>query len=78
VRERLPHLPIDVFAVFDGEHVQPIGTDSSVENAVGPDLVFLELPFERFAVERVFGEVTERFFDSFSRGVVTILEVLEV
>ncbi len=77
-----PHLPIDVFAMFDGEHVQPIGTDSAIENAigpdpVGPDLVFLELPFERFAVERVFGQMEERFFDSFSRGVVTTLEVFE-
>lgn len=76
------HLPIDVFAWFDGEHVQPLGTDTAVENAigpdpVGPDLVFLEVTFQRFAVERVFGQVTEGFFDSFSRGVVTILEVFE-
>jgi hypothetical protein len=80
--ERLPCLPIDVFTVFDGEHVQPLGADTAVENAigpdtVGPDLVFLEVAFQRFAVERVLGEVTERFFDSFSRGVVTILEVFE-
>ena len=77
-----PHLPIYILAVLNGEHVQPIGADSAVENAigpdpVGPDLVFLKLPFERFAVERVFGEVTERFFDSFSSGVVTTLEVFE-
>ena len=83
MRELLPYLPIDVFAVFDGEHVQPLGTDSTVENAigpdpVGPDLVLLKVTFQRFAVEGVFGEVTEGFFDSFSRGVVTILEVLEV
>ncbi len=76
------HLPIDVFAVFDGEHVQPFGTDSAVENAigpdpVGPDLVFLEVTFQRFAVERVFGQVTEGFFDSFSRGVVTIFEIFK-
>ena len=68
--------------MFDGEHVQPLGTDSTVEHAIGPDsvgpnLVFLEVAFERFAVEGVFGEVTEGFFDSFSRGVVTILEVFE-
>jgi hypothetical protein len=25
-----PYLPIDVFAVFDGEHVQPLGTDPAV------------------------------------------------
>ena len=53
-----------------------------VENAirpdpVGPDLVFLEVTFQRFAVERVFGQVAEGFFDSFSRGVVKILEVFE-
>ena len=82
VRERLSHLPIDVFAVFDGEHVQPIGTDTAVENAigpdpVGPDLLLLKVTFQRFAVEGVLGEVTEGFFDSFSRGVVTILEVFE-
>ena len=77
-----PHLPIDVFAVFDGEHVQPTGTDSTVENAigpdsVGPDLVLLKVVFQRFAVEGVLSEMTEGFFDSFSRGVVTILEVFD-
>ena len=82
MRERLPRLPIDVFAVFEREHVQPTGTDSTVEHAigpdpVGPDLVFLEVTFQRLAVEEVFGEVTEGFFDSFSRGVVTILEAFE-
>jgi hypothetical protein len=82
MREQLPYLPIDVFAWFGGEHVQPIGTDTAVEDAigpdpVGPDLVFSEVTFQRFAVERVFGEVTEGFFDSFSRGVVTILEIFE-
>jgi hypothetical protein len=76
------YLPIDVFAVFEGEHVQPIRTDSAVKNAigpdsVGPDLVLLKVAFQWFAVEGVFGEVTEGFFDSFSRGVVTILEVFE-
>ena len=70
-------LPIDVFAVFDGECIQPLETDTAVEHAVGPDLVFLEVTFQRFAVERVFGDVTEGFFDSFSRGVVTILEVFD-
>ena len=80
--EQLPDLPIDVFAVFDGEHVQPLGTDTAIENtigpdSVGPDLVPLKVAFERLAVEGVFGEVTEGFFDSFSRGVVTILEVFE-
>ena len=75
-------LPIDVFAWFDGEHVQPIGADTAVENTIGPDpagpdLVFLEVTFQWFAVEGVFAEVTEGFFDSFSRGVVTILEVFE-
>ena len=82
MRELLPRLPIDVFAVFDREHVQPIGTDSAVKNAigpdtVGPDLVLLKVAFERLAVEGMLGEVTERFFDSFSRGVVTILEIFE-
>ena len=77
-----PHLPIDVFAVFDGEHVHPLGTDATVENAigpdsVGPDLVLLKVAFQRFAIEGVLGEVTEGFLDSFSRGVVTILEVFE-
>ena len=37
----------------------------------------MKVAFERFAVEGVFGEVTEGFFDSFSRGVVTALEVFE-
>jgi hypothetical protein len=79
----LPHLPIDVFAIFDGEHVQPIGTDSAVENAIGPDpvrpdLILLKVAFQRFAIEGMFSEVTEGFFDSFSRGVVTILDALEV
>ena len=64
-------LPIDVFAVFDGEHVQPLGTDSTVEHAigpdsVGPDLLFLKVAFERLAVERMIGEVTKGFFDSLS------------
>ena len=82
MQAQLPHLPIDVFAVFDGEHVQPLETDSTVENAigpdpVGPDLVFLKVAFQRFAIERVFGQVTERFLHSLSRGVVTILEVFE-
>ncbi len=82
MREQRPHLPIDVFAWFDGEHVQPLRTDTAVENAigpdpVGPDLVLLKVAFQRFAVERVFGQVTEGFFDSFSRGVVTILKVFE-
>jgi hypothetical protein len=77
-----PRLPIDVFPMFDGEHVQPLGTDTAVENtigpdSVGPDLLFLKVAFQRFAVERMLGEVTEGFFDSFSRGVVTILEVFE-
>ena len=68
------YLPIDVFAVFEREHVQPTGTDSTVEHAigpdpVGPDLVLLKVAFQRFAVEGVFGEVTERFFDSLSRAV---------
>ena len=49
-------LPIDVFAVFDGEYVQPLGTDTAVENtigpdSVGPDLVLLKVAFQRFAVE---------------------------
>ena len=68
--------------MFEGEHIQPIRTDSTIEDAigpdsVGPDLVLLNVTFQRFTVERVFGEVTEGFFDSFSRGVVTILEVFE-
>ena len=75
-------LPIDVFARFDGEHFQPIRTDAAVENAigpdpVGPDLILLKVAFQRFAIEGVLGEVTEGFFDSFSCGVVTILEVFE-
>jgi hypothetical protein len=82
VREQLPRLSIDIFAWFDGEHVQPLGTDTAVGNPIGPDsvgpeLVFLEVTFQRFAVEGVLSEMTEGFFDSFSRGVVTILEVLD-
>jgi hypothetical protein len=82
MREPLPYLTIDVFAWFDREHVQPIGTSPTVENAIGPDpvgpeLLFLEVTFQRFAVEGMLGEVTEDFFDSFSCGVVTILGVLE-
>ena len=55
-----PWLSIDVFAVFDGEHVQPLGTDMAVENtigpdSVGPDLVLLKVAFQRFAVEGVLG-----------------------
>ena len=66
-----PHLPIDVFAVFEGEHVQPFRADAAVENAigpdpVGPDLVLLKMAFQRFPVERMIGEVTESFFHSFS------------
>ena len=79
---QLPCLPIDVFTVFKGEHVQPLGTDTAIENAigpdpVGPDLVLLEVAFQRFAVEGVLSEMTEGFFDSFSRGVVTIFEIFK-
>lgn len=79
---RRPHLPIYIRAVLNGEHVQPSGADSAVENTIGPDPVgpdpgLLKVAFQRLAVERVFGEVTERFFDSFSRGVVTTLDVFE-
>jgi hypothetical protein len=75
-------LSIDVFAWFDREHVQPLGTDTAVENTIGPDpvrpdLILLKVAFQRFAVEGMLGEVTERFFDSLSRGIVTILEVFE-
>ena len=82
MREQLPQLPIDIFAVFEGEHVQPIGTGTAVENtigpdSIGPDLILLKVTFQRFAIEGVLGEVTERFFDSFSRGAVTILEVFD-
>ena len=75
-------LPIDVFAVFEGEHVQPIRTDSAVEHAigpdpVGPDLVLLKVTFQRFAIEGMLSEMTEGFFDSFSCGIVRILEVFE-
>ena len=82
MRELRSHLPIDVFAVFDGEHVQPFRADSAVENTigpnpVGPDLVLLKVAFQRFAIEGMLSEMTEGFFDSFSRGVVTILEVFE-
>ena len=77
-----PDLSIDVFAAFDREHVQPLGTDKAVENtigpdSVGPDLLFLKMTFHRLAVEGVLSEMTEGFFDSFSRGVVTILEVFD-
>jgi hypothetical protein len=77
-----PHLSIDVFAAFDGKYVQPFRADAAVKNAigpdsVGPDLVLLKVAFQRFAVEGVLSEVTERFFDSLSRGIVTILEVFE-
>lgn len=76
------YLSIDVFAWFDGEHIQPLGSGSAVKNAigpdpVGPDLLLLKVAFQRFTVEGVLGEVTDGFFDSFSRGVVTILEVFE-
>ena len=82
MRERQPRLPIDVIAWFDGEYVQPLRADAAVENAIGPDpvgpeLLFLEVTFQWLAVERVFSEVTEDFFDSFSCGVVTTLGVLE-
>jgi hypothetical protein len=76
------YLPIDVFAMFDGEYVQPFSAGSAVKKAIGPDtvesdLVFLEVTFQRLAVEGVLGEMTEGFFDSLSCGVVTILEVFE-
>ena len=79
---KLPGLPIDVFAVFDGEYIQQFRADTAVENtigpdSVGPDLVLLKVAFQRFAIEGVLGEVTERFFDSFSRGVVTIFEIFK-
>ena len=79
---QLPCLPIDVFTVFDGEYIQQFRADTAVENTIGPDsagpdLVFLKVTFQRFTVERMIGEVTERFFHSFSRGVATILEVFE-
>jgi hypothetical protein len=68
--------------MFDGKHVQPFRAGSAVTNtigpdSVGPDLLLLKVTFQRLAVEGVPGEVTEGFFDSFSRGVVTILEVFE-
>lgn len=68
--------------MLDGEHVQPFRADAAVENAiepdpVGPDLILLKVPFQRFAIKGMLSEVTEGFFDSFSRGVVTILEVFE-
>lgn len=55
MRERLLHLPIDVFAWFDREHVQPLRTDTAVEYAiepgsVGPDLILLKV-VQLFAVE---------------------------
>ena len=82
MRELRPYLPIEVFAWFDGKHVQPLGTDTAVEStigpdSVGPDLLFLKVTFQRLAVERMLSEMTEEFFDSFSCGVVTILGVLE-
>ena len=77
-----PYLPIYVLAVFDGEHVQPFIADAAVENAIGPDaigpdFIFLELTFEWFAGEWMLGQMTKGFFDSFSRGVVKILQVFE-
>ena len=78
MRKRLPHLPIDVIAVFEGEHVQPVVTDSAVEHAIGPDPVGPDLILLKVVgIERMIGEVTEGFLDSFSRGVVTALEVFE-
>jgi hypothetical protein len=83
VPEGLPRLPIDVFTVFDGEHVQPLGTGTAVENSigpdsVGPDLILLKVIFQRLAVERMIGEVAERFFHSFLRGVVIFFLKLAV
>ena len=53
--EQLPCLPIDVFAVFEGEDVQPLGTDTAVESAIGPDSVRPDLVLlkvvQLFAVE---------------------------
>ena len=53
--DRRPRLPIDVFAWLDRVHAQPLGTDTAVENAIGPDsvrpdLVLLKVAFQRFAV----------------------------
>jgi hypothetical protein len=68
--------------MLDGEHVQPGGTDAAVENAIrpdsiGPDLLLLKVTFQRFAVEGMFGEVAEGFFDSLARGLVTMFEIFE-
>ena len=56
MRERLLRLPINVFAVFEEEHVQPLGTDKAVENTIGPDSVRPDLVLlkvvQLFAVER--------------------------
>ena len=77
-----PHLPIDVFAMFDGEYVQPLRADAAVKNTIGPDsvgpnLILLKVALQWFAIKGVLSEMTERFFHSFSRGVVTILEVFD-
>lgn len=66
-------LPIDILPMLDGEHVQPVGHNTAVENPVrpapvGPHLLFLKLTFQWLAVEGKFGEVAEGFFDSLSGG----------
>jgi len=37
----------------------------------------LKVAFEWFAVQGMLGQMTEGFFDSFSRGVVTIFEIFK-
>lgn len=62
--DRRPHLPIYVFAVFDGERDKPIGTDTAVEHATGPDLILLKV-VQLFAI---YGYSTKRRRASLTRS----------
>lgn len=55
-------LPIDIFAVFNRQDIQPPDSsfpvkDSIGPDSVGPDLIFVEFAFQRFAIEGMVSEV---------------------
>ncbi len=54
--DRRPCLLIDVCAVFNGEHVQPLGADTAVENMIGPDLVVPDLLLLKVTFQRLVRE----------------------
>jgi hypothetical protein len=70
---RIKASTVNIFAMLDGEDVEPVGTHTPVKNpirpdAVGPDLVFLKLPFQRLPLKGICCKGTEGFFDSVNCG----------